>query len=87
VEEACLAHGAVAEVVAFATAHERLGEEVGLAVVLKADQQLSEAELLAFLRQRLAPFKVPKRIVFVAELPKGPSGKVNRLTMARSLGL
>ena len=87
VEEACLAHGAVAEVVAFATAHERLGEEIGLAVVLKADHQLSEAELLAFLRQRLAPFKVPKRIVFVAELPKGPSGKVNRLTMARSLGL
>ena len=87
VEEACLAHDAVAEVVAFAMSHERLGEEVGLAVVLKADQQLSEAELLAFLRQRLAPFKVPKRIVFVAALPKGPSGKVNRLTMARSLGL
>lgn len=87
VEEVCLAHGAVAEAVAFAMSHERLGEEVGLAVVLKADQQLSEAALLAFLRQRLAPFKVPKRIVFVAALPKGPSGKVNRLTMARSLGL
>ncbi len=86
IEEACLSHGAVAEAVAFAISHERLGEEVGLAVVLKAGQQLSEAALLAFLRQRLAPFKVPRRILFVPELPKGPSGKVNRLTMARSLG-
>jgi acyl-CoA synthetase (AMP-forming)/AMP-acid ligase II len=87
VEEASLAHEAVAEAVAFAMPHERLGEEVGLAVVLNPGQQLSEAELLAFLRQRLAPFKVPRRILFVSELPKGPSGKVNRLTMARSLGL
>lgn len=87
IEEVCLAHEAVAEAVAFAISHERLGEEVGLAVVLKPGQQLNEADLLAFLRQRLAPFKVPRRILFVPELPKGPSGKVNRLTMARSLGL
>ena len=87
VDEALLDHGAVAQACAFAVPHPRLGEDVAAAVVLKEGETVDETALRTFAAERLADFKVPRRIVFVAELPKGPTGKVQRVGMAAALGL
>jgi acyl-CoA synthetase (AMP-forming)/AMP-acid ligase II/thioesterase domain-containing protein/acyl carrier protein len=87
VEEALLAHSDVDQATAFALAHPRLGEDVAAAVVLAADSTTSRAELRRFVAERLAPFKVPHRIVFVSDVPKGPTGKVQRIGLGERLGL
>ncbi len=65
----------------------RLGEEVAAAVVLKAGSDTSEPALQDFLAQTLAPFKVPRRILILDEIPKGPTGKIQRIGLAERLGL
>jgi long-chain acyl-CoA synthetase len=45
---------------------------------LRSGQPVTEAELIAFARQRLADYKTPERIIFRDELPKGPTGKIQR---------
>jgi acyl-CoA synthetase (AMP-forming)/AMP-acid ligase II len=87
VDEVLLDHPAVAQCVTFAMAHERLGEEVAAAVVLHEEKQVSESELCAFVARRLAAFKVPHKIVFVSEIPKGATGKLQRIGLAQKLGL
>ena len=87
VDEALLDHRAVAQACAFAVPHPRLGEDIAAAVVLKDGETVDEAALRTFTAHRLADFKVPRRIVFVSELPKGPTGKVQRVGMAAALGL
>jgi len=87
VDEALLDHPAVAQAVTFALPHEKLGEEVAAAVVLRDGRSATEAELRAFVASKLADFKVPRRIVFLAEIPKGPTGKQQRIGLARRLGL
>jgi acyl-CoA synthetase (AMP-forming)/AMP-acid ligase II len=87
VDEALLRHPAVAEAVTFAIPHEKLGEEIGAAVVLIEGDQTTEAELRAFLREHLAAFKVPRRIVIVSEIPKGATGKIQRIGLAKKLNL
>ena len=57
------------------------------AVVLKPDAQASPRELQDFLAAKLADFKVPKHIVVLAELPKGATGKIQRIGLAEKLGL
>ena len=87
VDDVLLRHPAVAEAVTFAIPHDKLGEEVGAAVVLTEGCTATEAELRAFVSEQLAAFKVPRRIVFVNELPKGSTGKVQRIGMAHKLEL
>jgi acyl-coenzyme A synthetase/AMP-(fatty) acid ligase len=67
--------------------HDKLGEEVAAAVVLCEGQNATEAELRAFAANRLADFKVPRRILFVPEIPKGATGKLQRIGLAKRLGL
>lgn len=85
IDEALLAHPAVRQTVAFAVPHPSLGEDVAAAVVLRAGASASEAELRAFLLDRLPAFKVPSRIVPVDDVPKGPTGKIQRIGMAGRL--
>lgn len=85
VDEALMDHPAVRQALAFAVPCPRRGEKVYAAVVLSAEA--GERELQSFLRERLARFKVPERIVFVEEIPKGPTGKLQRAGMAARLGL
>jgi acyl-CoA synthetase (AMP-forming)/AMP-acid ligase II/thioesterase domain-containing protein/acyl carrier protein len=81
-------HPAVAQAVAFALPHPHLGEEVATAVVLAAGQPaVTEKELIGFVAGHLTPYKVPRRVVFVGEIPKGPTGKLQRLGLAEKLGL
>ena len=62
------------------------GQEIFAFVVLKPGQQCSEAELRGFCLKELGKYKTPKRIRLLDELPKGPSGKVQRLKLAAVAG-
>jgi acyl-CoA synthetase (AMP-forming)/AMP-acid ligase II len=85
VDEALLAIPGVQQAVAFAVPHATLGEDVAAAVVLAPGATLGEDDARARLRERLAPFKVPARIVFVDAIPKGPTGKLQRIGLADKL--
>ena len=87
VDEALMDHPAVLQVVAFAVPHEMLGEDVAAAVVLRDGGSATEAELRAFLSERIAVFKTPRKILFLAEIPKGATGKLQRIGLAQKLGL
>jgi Acyl-CoA synthetases (AMP-forming)/AMP-acid ligases II len=87
VDEVLLDHAAVAQVVTFAIPDGALGEEVGAAVVLRQGLSATERELRDFAAARLADFKVPKTIVTLDEIPKGPTGKLQRIGLAARLGL
>lgn len=87
VEAVLLGHASVAEAAVFAIPDPRLGEEVGAVVVLAEGAPPTETDLRRYLRERLAPFKVPKTILFAGAIPKGPTGKVQRIGMAEKLGL
>jgi acyl-CoA synthetase (AMP-forming)/AMP-acid ligase II len=87
VDEILMDHPAVAQVVCFGMPHAKLGEEVAACVVLREGQQASERELQAFVGTRVAEFKVPKKILFMDEIPKGATGKLQRIGLAAKLGL
>jgi oxalate---CoA ligase len=87
VDEALMDHPAVLQAVAFAVPHPMLGEDVGAAVVLRDGLTATEKELGAFLSERLAAFKTPRKILFLAEIPKGATGKLQRIGLAQKLGL
>jgi fatty-acyl-CoA synthase len=83
IEELLAQHPAVAECAAFALPDARWGEAVAVAIVIAPQAQATEEELAAFLQQRLARFKVPRKWLFVEELPKTALGKVQRAELAR----
>ena len=87
VDEVLLRHEAVAQAVTFAMPHDKLGEEVAAAVVPADGAEVTEAELRDHVSRTLAAFKVPRRVVFCDELPKGPTGKLQRIGLAERLGL
>lgn len=87
VDEVLMDHEAVAQAVTFAVAHPKLGEEVGAAVVLGEGMSASEQDLKDFVSARLADFKVPRKLVILDEIPKGATGKLQRIGLAKKLGL
>lgn len=80
-------HPAVAQALTFSIPHPMLGEEVGAAVVLREGMTVTERELRDFVAQHLADFKVPRKIVFLPEIPKGATGKLMRIGLAEKLGI
>ncbi len=78
IDQALLSHPQVAQAAAFAVPHPRLGEDVAAAVVLHEGASVTPAELRDFISNSLASFKIPRRITFVDQLPKGITGKVQR---------
>ena len=87
VDNVLSAHPAVAQALTFAMPHAKLGEEVAAAIVLKEGQSASESEIRDFAAERLADFKVPRKLVFLDEIPKGATGKLQRIGLAERLGL
>ncbi len=87
VDEVLMDHPAVQQVVTFGIPHDKLGEEVGAVVVLHEGAEPSERDLRDFVAKRLADYKVPKKILFMAEIPKGATGKLQRIGLAQKLGL
>ena len=87
VDEALLEHPAVAEAVTFAVPHATLGEDVAAAVVLRPNADATAKDIRQFAAGRLADFKVPRQVLIVEQLPKGSTGKVQRIGLAEKLGL
>lgn len=87
VDEIARSHPAVADAAAFAVAHDSLGEDVALAVVPKTGQAVTRHDLVGYLAARLAYFKVPRHVVFVERIPRTAGGKLQRLDLARTLGV
>ena len=87
IDEVLIAHPEVAQAVTFALPHEKLGEEVAAALVLREGAKTSEGEIREFAGRRLADFKVPRKVIFLDEIPKGPTGKLQRIGLAEKLGL
>jgi len=87
VDEVLMDHPAVAQVVCFGIPHDKLGEEVGAAVVLREGMTATEKELREYTAIRLADFKVPRKVLLLDEIPKGSTGKLQRIGMAQKLGL
>lgn len=80
-------HPAIEQVVTFAMPHPKLGEEVAAAAVLRDGFEVTEKGIREFAATRIADFKVPRRVVILDEIPKGATGKMQRIGMAEKLGL
>ena len=82
IDEVLLAHPAVGEAVCFGVPHPTWGEEVAAAVVVR--EPVTEADLVAFCRERLAEFKRPKQIHITQAIPRTATGKIQRGAVARA---
>ena len=87
VDVVLLDHPAVAQACTFGIPHDKLGEEVGAVVVPRPGEQVTEADIRAFAALRLAGFKVPRKVLVMDDIPKGATGKVQRIGLAAKLGL
>lgn len=82
VESAVYDHPAVKEAAAFGLKHDRLGEEVAVALVLKPGATVQGEELLAFVKGKVAAFKVPTHVfLWPADLPRGATGKIPKKSL------
>lgn len=87
VDEVLSQHPAVGQALTFAVPHAQLGEEVAAAVELKSAGAADERELRRYAAERLATFKTPRVIRIVEEIPRGPTGKLQRFGLAELLGI
>ena len=85
VDEVLMTHPAVWQAAAFGVEHPQLGEDIQAVVVLREGKVVTERQLRDFVLERLAYFKVPARILIVKEIPKGPTGKLQRSVLAKKL--
>ncbi len=85
IDDVLLQHPAIRQAVAFAAPHPTLGEDVAAAVVLREGHTLTARELRLFASLHLVEFKVPRQVVFLSEIPKGPTGKIQRIGLAEKL--
>ena len=87
VDDVIQQHPSVDQVVTFALPHDKLGETVAAVIVAKEGATPDIAEIKSFASERLAPFKVPSTIILRDEIPKGATGKLQRIGLADKLGL
>lgn len=87
VDAVLLSHPDVAQAVCFAVPHDKLGEDIAAAVVLSEGASIAGQDVREFVGSRLAKFKVPTSVVILEEIPKGATGKVQRIGLAAKLGL
>ncbi|RPI36155.1 MAG: AMP-dependent synthetase, partial [Nitrospiraceae bacterium] len=85
IDEVLLEHPAVSQAVAFGMPHSSLGEAIAAVVVADKKKDVTERKLRQHVADRLAPYKIPQQIVFVDSIPKGPTGKVQRIGLAEKL--
>ncbi|WP_372368134.1 amino acid adenylation domain-containing protein [Candidatus Uabimicrobium sp. HlEnr_7] len=85
VDEVLLKMPEIQQAVTFAVPHSRLGEDVVAAVILREGQSLSQQQIRDFTFENIADFKVPSQILFVDKIPLGPTGKMQRIGLAKKL--
>jgi len=83
IEEALLSHRAVADAVCFGIKDDKYGEVPAVAVTLRQDTETSE--LIGHCRERLAAYKVPVAVYVLPEIPRTPTGKVQRRRVGESI--
>jgi long-chain acyl-CoA synthetase len=76
IEEVLYEHPAVREAAVVGIPDDQMGEEIGAAIALKEGEDVSEDDIKAFVKEQVAGYKYPRRVWFVDELPKGPTGKI-----------
>jgi long-chain acyl-CoA synthetase len=84
VEEVLYTHPSVLEAAVVGVPHDTLGEEVAALIVARPGSSADADAICAYARERLAAYKVPRRVVFVDELPKGPTGKILKRAINRA---
>ena len=87
VDEALMKHEAVFQAVCFSVKHEKLGEDIAAAVVLKDGSVIDDKDLRTYLSKSITTFKIPRPILILDEIPKGNTGKIQRIGLAKKLGL
>jgi acyl-CoA synthetase (AMP-forming)/AMP-acid ligase II/thioesterase domain-containing protein/acyl carrier protein len=85
IDETLLQHPAVAQAATFAIPHPELGEDIAAVVVLRQGETSSNQELREFLSKRLAAHKVPRQVLVLPDIPKGPTGKLQRIGLGEKL--
>lgn len=84
-DNVCAQNPKVSEAVSFAIADDMYGQDVGFAVVLKDGQKMDAAELKQWLSERVAKFKLPKKVYFTNNMPKTATGKIQRRNVADAM--
>lgn len=85
IDDVLMQHPKVREAVAFGFPHPRVGEELAVAVVTRPGSSATELELQRYCAERLADYLVPRRVLFVDSIPRGPTGKIQRLQLHTQL--
>ena len=78
VENALFSHPGVADVAVIGVPDEKWGESVKAIIIVKPGETVTQEDLVAWAKDRIASFKCPKTVDFVSELPRNPSGKILR---------
>ena len=82
-----MTHPKISKAISFSVKHPKLGEDISLAIVLKNKKNCKPSELKDFANNKLARFKIPKNIYIVNEIPIGATGKIQRIGLAKKLGI
>ena len=87
VDNILMDHPLIEQAVCFGYEDKMLGEEIAAAIIIKENQNCSETDIKNYAEKKLAKFKIPKKIFFVNEIPKGATGKLQRNVLAKNFGL
>ena len=87
VDNILMDHPLIEQAVCFGYEDKMLGEEIAAAIIVKEGQNCSEMDVKNYAEEKLAKFKIPKKIFFVNEIPKGATGKLQRNILAKNFGL
>ena len=87
VDNILMDHPSIEQAVCFGYNDQLLGEDIASAIIIKEGKECTEEEVKNYARNKLAKFKIPKKIFFVDEIPKGATGKLQRNILAKNFGL
>ena len=87
VDNVLMDHPFIDQAVCFGYDDKMLGENIASAIIIKSGETCSESNVLEYAQKKLAKFKIPKKIFFVEEIPKGATGKLQRNVLAKKFGL
>ena len=87
VDNILMDHPNIEQAVCFGYEDKMLGEDIATAIIIKEGMQCTEDDIKIYANEKLAKFKIPKKIFFVNEIPKGATGKLQRNTLAKKFGL